>query len=35
MLYEQSLLGIIVGGTLFPIKDCWYMGDIPNLRLKA
>ena len=30
----RSLIGII-GGTVIPIKDCWYEGEHPNLYLCA
>ena len=26
-LTQQSLMGMITGGTIIPIKDCWCKGD--------
>ena len=30
-LYEQSLVGIIVGGSIIPIKACEYKGEYPKV----
>ena len=31
-LYEQSITGITVRGTLIPSKDCEYKGEHPTFR---